>query len=671
MNTITLEVKLFNNFILRNPIWVASSHLTADESSLGLWSPYKPAALTLKTSSLVEGGEGTGGRTYVRLSQRASWFTDGPKKVELISGLRTKELLAFAKETLPETFVGVSILQDEDYGEFKQFAKGADFVELNTKYTGRLPESAERLSYLDFHDHQHQELIKHLTNFSNTFSDVPQFVKLSRDFPWLTPCKELELFSQKLIELTSAGRKIGLIIANTPRLRVPPSALSSKGDEVPKRMVKPIELSDGVLCGEDLFLGTYNLIREIRLSGILPVTIPIIASGGILRLEDIVDILQAGADAIQMCTAFQEKKYQYYAWLNGQLDRLLQLTKCASMPRFCLKIREEGETGKQLIREAVNTISVDFKVFVNREIKRKDVEILEILSGVLKDEARQANIQPRSLSIDWNELKNFIHKPSNLKLPSLNYTQLLGIPPELALGEREQPRVFLSMMGSLLGHAMLLLLSEKIWPGSNVLPRDDSASVLKTMSEERWDLAVISMANLVQLKEIRLSQDYKPVLLGVIAAGRYVLRSATYDLDNIKEIYHFGGLQSEECLGKLIEKYPTLRNCAVDQGTITDLAQLLQMPVESIGIFVKDPIGQIYPQIMTNGNMKEHASIPVYYCLLSSKSSAKTLGRQGLTYIYQQLSSWRNEIEIDASNVVSLLKKDNILEKFIKYLEPA
>lgn len=672
MNAIKLDVKLFSDFILRNPIWVASSHLTADETTLKKWSAYKPAALTLKTSSLAEGGDGRGGRTYVRLSQRPSWFTDGPREVELISGRRTKELLNFAKEALPDSLIGVSILQDEDYKEFKQFTEGADFVELNTKYTGRLPESAEWPSYLEFHAHQHQDLINHITDFSDTFSHIPQFVKLSRDFPWLTPCKELELFSQKLIELLSAGRRIGLVIANTPRLRVPPTALSSKSDKGPKRAMKPIELSDGVLCGEDLFLGTYNLIREIRLSRILPETIPIVASGGILSLGDVVDILFAGAVAIQMCTAFEEKKFQYYAWIIGQLDRLLQMTRCASMDRFCWKLRGEGETGLQRIREAVYEISVDFKEFVDREIKRKDVEILEILSGVLKEEARQANIQPRAVSVYSREFKDFVHKPSNLKLPSLNYMQLQAIPPESIPNESEQPRVLLSMMGSLLSHAMLSLLAEDVWPKSKVWLFDDSASVLKGMSDiEPWDLAVISIANLGKLKETRLSPNYKPVLLGVIASGRYVLRSTAGDMDKINEIYHFGGTQSEVCLNRLIKNHPTLEKCSVNLGTITDLAQLLQMPLKSTGIFVKDPIGQIYLKLMTNEDMKEHASVPVYYCLLSSKNCAKSLGSQGLMYIYHQLSSWRNEIENDPSNIVSLLNKSNILDKFIKYLEPA
>ena len=120
--------------------------------------------------------------------------------------------------------------------------------------------------------------------FSDAFRDIPQFVKLTRELPRLRDCKEWEQFLDVLISLKNAGRQIGLIIANTPRARVPPS-LVKRTDHF-----EHVELSGGVIAGEALFLKTYELVRELTLADPRTDSFPIVATGGILKLSHFLDV---------------------------------------------------------------------------------------------------------------------------------------------------------------------------------------------------------------------------------------------------------------------------------------------------------------------------------------------------------------------------------------------
>ena len=87
------------------------------------------------------------------------------------------------------------------------------------------------------------------------------------------------------------------------------------------------ELSEGVLHGPALFPDTYDLIRRICEAGTAWRQVPVVASGGIVTVQSILDILTAGAFAVQLCTALDpalENSYEYYIWLQNQLSDLME-----------------------------------------------------------------------------------------------------------------------------------------------------------------------------------------------------------------------------------------------------------------------------------------------------------------------------------------------------------
>src|SRR5438477_4457621 len=89
-----LTVTFPSGLTLRDPLMVASSHLTANDNAFRHLAEVKPSAVTLKTTSLRHGGEGKpGGEGKVESRRKvdldgpggllAGAYTDGPKPLEL------------------------------------------------------------------------------------------------------------------------------------------------------------------------------------------------------------------------------------------------------------------------------------------------------------------------------------------------------------------------------------------------------------------------------------------------------------------------------------------------------------------------------------------------------------------------------------------------------------
>src|SRR5690349_1804967 len=74
-----LEWSEVENFIISSPLWIASSHLTGNESALRQWVPHVPAAITLKTTSDKNGGSGTRGARLLKRIRAEDLYCDGDK----------------------------------------------------------------------------------------------------------------------------------------------------------------------------------------------------------------------------------------------------------------------------------------------------------------------------------------------------------------------------------------------------------------------------------------------------------------------------------------------------------------------------------------------------------------------------------------------------------------
>jgi dihydroorotate dehydrogenase len=143
-----LSCEFLPGFKLSNPLMIASSHLTASENAFKHLSRVRPSAVTVKTTSTRSGGTGSGQRrrTEVRDFDRKTIgiYTDGPRSFEFWNLDATARHLALARERLPESLIGLSVLQeagDYSYDELaRQVAETAfDYVEFNLKIHVRQP----------------------------------------------------------------------------------------------------------------------------------------------------------------------------------------------------------------------------------------------------------------------------------------------------------------------------------------------------------------------------------------------------------------------------------------------------------------------------------------------------------------------------------------------------
>ena len=333
------QAQVLPGLSLSDPFMIASSHWTSSERSFQALATVSPSALTLKTTSESRGGTGSGlamsremrplrnvhGNTFAT-------YTDGPTELELWDLSTTYDMSTKAKQLLPGTRLGLSVLQGEDYREVCETLGTAnyDYIELNWKYTfRRLPGSDPTRGIANIRSD--------LDAFLEVFADLPILIKLPRE-----ALQFLE--SPEFIALLGVidSRNAGLIVANSRRTKVPPSRVVSP---------EPRELSKGVIVGEELFLETYNALRALQSLQRDDLSVPpLVASGGIVDVPGIVDSIAAGAQAVQLCTALDLWGVQAVVWFRSQVS-LLE-SQYGSFADFRDAIRASQETWTRAVLSA-------------------------------------------------------------------------------------------------------------------------------------------------------------------------------------------------------------------------------------------------------------------------------------------------------------------------------
>lgn len=318
------------NLELANPYWISSAHYSHRESVIEAWQEMAPAALTLKTSDINPKREEK--KSVREKTQRIlprygrSFYCDGPKHEELLSYERTAELLKFAKEKLPKTKVGISVLSspEQDYEKLQQGCSDAHFCELNLKYSFRIKHKPEHLkeSAAAFED-----ILKEVERFLAAFATIPSFVKLSRELSWLPGSGEFTRF----LDLLAKYRVSGLIVANSLKVDIPP--FIARGTEW--------DLEGGVFCGERLFDRTIDLLDKMK-GECNAKKIPLVATGGMIDPEYTLLAVRAGAEAVQLCTAFEYKGINFYRTLVWNLENRIKTRGHKTFKEYAERIRGEG-----------------------------------------------------------------------------------------------------------------------------------------------------------------------------------------------------------------------------------------------------------------------------------------------------------------------------------------
>lgn len=327
---VDLTAKIGDFLELANPYWISSAHYSHKESVIEAWKEFAPAALTLKTSDIApkkEEKKSIRERTQRILPRYGrSFYCDGPKQEELLTYERTAELLNFAKEKLPKTKLGISVLSSpaQDYAKLWQMCNGAHFCELNLKYSFRIKDKPE---YLKESADTFESILKEIERFLTVFAGLPSFIKLSRELSWLPGSGE---FTRVLDFLAKHG-KVGLIVANSLKVDVPP--FLAGGVEW--------DLKGGVFCGETLFDQTIVLLERMK-QECKAKNVPLIATGGMIDPEYTILAVRAGASAVQLCTAFDYNGTNFYRTLVWNLENRIKTRGLKSFKHYAERIREEG-----------------------------------------------------------------------------------------------------------------------------------------------------------------------------------------------------------------------------------------------------------------------------------------------------------------------------------------
>jgi dihydroorotate dehydrogenase len=362
-----MEVQVLPNLRLADPFMIASSHLTGNENCFKQLVPFAPSAVTLKTTSVRYGGDGTstsGSRWKQQLKDSSgnsfATYTDGPKMLELLDIATTYILTQRARQHLPNTKLGLSVLFGEDYGTIISSLKLDEYsyVELNLKYSFRQKSIADIAAML-------QNVDVEISDFISAFGPLPVLVKLPREAIDLLNVVD---FSYLFSMLNSRGA--GVIVANSRRVAVSPSRNPHKS---------PRELLDGVVVGEHLFLDTYNAIKTIYNADVAPT---IVASGGIVDAGGVVDVIAAGASAVQLCTVVDLHGHTVLRLLRDQLAHLMGNTAC--LKDFADELRSD-----QSIWTTTVIKSRDFRISeekIVQDLFQADELVIDIFTDVLSRE---------------------------------------------------------------------------------------------------------------------------------------------------------------------------------------------------------------------------------------------------------------------------------------------
>lgn len=549
---------------LPDPLIIASSHWTAKDNAFRQLAPFEPSAATLKTTSEKAGGSGVSSfskRDKRRLEDANGRFfaqyTDGPKTEELVNIVATRQLLQDAKRILPNTLIGLSVLYGEDYQNVRDRLPMDDigYVELNLKYTFR------GIDLQDM-DEAMEELLSYLSSFLAVFEGKPRLVKLPREFTALFPITDLGPF---IGELAESGA--GVIVANSQKIRVPPSRASRN------RVQK---LDDGVVVGEHLFLDTYNAIRVLvdhycRDEGL---NLPVVASGGIVDIGGIVDLMAAGSDAVQLCTVLDDRKPHIIGVMREQLSELA--SEHGSLGDMVATVRSDDQAWFTTCKTA-REYRIDARRDIHDALFNNEEQVLSLIQETIELEC------------------------SDIEAPE-------GSPPS----DEELPQElrFIYTMGNVSSYLMCRHLHhESLVRGQRL---KTARKFVNKLGDDgfHWDLAVIGESALVNIQKENREDigDRWPIEVAEICRSRTeMVVGADIELTEVEKVYHFLGHSALTAVGELFGAEGV--DAEMDDLSGPELLPLLRCWRPAYAILAKPPLSRMYGMLCRDEVKKNWAPV--------------------------------------------------------------
>ncbi len=614
-----LSITPVSGLTLSDPFMIASSHWTSTERAFDQLSAIKPSAVTLKTTSEKKGGDGKESKAKGRYQAKirtsggfiAGAYTDGPKEIELWDFVTTYQMTRKAREFLPGTKLGLSILQGEAYDEAVKVLEldSYSYVELNWKYSFRSS---------DIESNTIRAIEADLDHFIACFSGHPKLVKLPRES---IPFIQSKDFSRIVAKLSAAGA--GLIVANSKRIRVPPSRVMADD---------PRELTTGVVVGEYLFLETFDTLRKItQTDAFKTAPIPLIATGGIMDTAGITDVFAAGATAVQLCTVLDVRGVQVVPMLREQLTRLAK--PYDSVHNMQQAIAKTEAKWKQAVLDA-RKIEIQDAAEVERVLgTEKAVRPIferaiqcELLDTPVKRTPRSGSAIPTSgaLVVNYANIAAFLLSVRCLEMHKLRRIDVEGV------GE------FSDQLKKGLNYDFVILPRSAIISFTQNLPHELSSKV--------------------------------PVEIGEVARSTWQIMGDT-TAPKINTLYHFGGNSARHALKEFLkEKKPQPM-----QITPPMLLPLLKFWHSDRGILAKPPLSDIYglfadEPVMKNWGQSWLWSEPL--CLAASRQHLADNGESGAKEMLACMTEIVEEGRNHPAAVFNLLISTNFISHCTKLVSP-
>lgn len=551
--------EIIPGLILRDLFMISPSHWTATEKSLANIAPFSPSALTLKTTSVLRGGSGNadiGRRRKSTLEDsrgnRFATYTDGPATLELLDCAATYSLTCSAQRLLPSTKIGLSVLQGESYETIARILRPENYsyVELNLKYSLREVQLATLQDFLN-------DLKRDIELFLEAFGSLPVLIKLPRE---ATALLSLADFQEVFSVISQAQGAV--IIANSLKTVVPPSRSS---------LPTLSELKDGVIVGEHLFLNTYNAIRALTKNKQAGHTIPpIVASGGVVDIGGVMDVLAAGASAVQLCTALDIWGPFVLPLLRDQLRTIGN--EYDSLTEFMQKLCQEATVWEKAARIA-RELRVNEKVSVER-IFEDDESVLQHLKNALIEECKD---QEKSLVPD----------------------EEVQVPEDL--------RFVVSK-----GNISTFLLGNLVVEQCNLRPLhfDSAADFCSQLTEPdfHWDFAILPDSTLRYLGKQKghVLDDCLPIKIADVAKSSiHLMGIHGLSLSDLRGVYHFRGNSARFALSRLLKECQP----STDDLIGPQLLPLLRCWDERKAILAKLPLASFYGGLCRNRVQKKWSTI--------------------------------------------------------------
>ncbi len=345
-----------------------------NEAAIKGWKEIQPAALTLKTSKKIvvaEEKKSLREKLYPAVTRHGkSFYCDGPKQEELLTYENTAALLKVAKETLPKTLIGVSVISgaDEDYGQLRGLTTAADLYELNLKYSFRIPRTGAGTAFLVGASDHFKALLAEVTRFCAALPGSAVFIKIPRELQWLPGTAE----AAQLLDVLAEHGRAGVILTNSLKIDLAP--FIHEGQEQ--------TLVGGVLCGEALFDGTIQMIAGLD-EECARRSIPIIASAGMVDEQHLLHAFRAGAAAAQLCTTFDYNRRGFYETLRSALTARIYMQGLKTFDEFRKRLPELGIAAIQ--QEPISYFErfwgQEMQSNIRDDIRRSEVMDVVVMSG--------------------------------------------------------------------------------------------------------------------------------------------------------------------------------------------------------------------------------------------------------------------------------------------------